>query len=148
MKRSSFRNTYIKIDIFPRGQNPYVEHGVIGGILCLNFWEWEGHYTHVGVGEALHLNSRHKIHPITLFLFPPILWLKNVAKICNNIEKWVELKILKKEKFLNICQIFSQKRTKFVQKNKKTGDLGLLTELYRERCSGNECGWMKNVRRS
>jgi hypothetical protein len=70
-----------------------------------------------------------------------------VAKICNNIEKLVELKILKKEKFQNICQIFSQKRTKFVKK-KKTGDLGLLTELDRERCSGNECGWMKNVRRS
>ncbi len=75
----------------------------------------------MGVGEALHLTSRHKIHPISLFLFPPILWLKNVAKICNNIEKLVELK----EKFQNISQNISQKRTKFFQK-KKTGDLGLL----------------------
>jgi hypothetical protein len=86
--------------------------------LMPKFLEWEGHYTHVGVGEALHLNSRYKVHPITLFLFPSILWLKNVAKICYNIEKIVELKIYKKEKFLNYLPNFFPKKDQICPKKK------------------------------
>ncbi len=123
----------------------YVDHGGDRTDLMPKFLEWEGHYTHVGAGEALHLNSRHKILPITLFLFPPILWLKKVAKICNNIEKLGEFKNIKRGKFQNICQKISQKKGTNLSQKKKTGDLGLL------RCSsvrsGNECGWMKKVKK-